>query len=277
MISEDFGIDADSVTLHWWVAVRETDEQLAAGESSMQVNQTDQMGQRMQFDGVLDLNDVDEVWMQEELLCNIYLTGRDMAGNSFVVAPNNSRNQPFHSWQMHHVQPEFVLTQNAVSLSKLQISVDETSAVQIDVQNIGSLEGEAEVTIEIMRLDGSTELLRRTNVQVNAVSRETLVVDWKPTNSGLQWVKVTIGNQQAESAKVDVKELEPEGFMDGVFQQANPALLGFSIVGATLLGLLCLMWLRLVTYTRGYGDEAEYYDEEDSIDDEDDFDNDEEI
>ena len=35
--------------------------------------------------------------------------------------------------------------------------------VQIDVQNIGSLEGEAEVTIEIMRLDGSTELLRRTN------------------------------------------------------------------------------------------------------------------
>ena len=191
MISEDFGIDVDSVMLHWWVTVTETDEQLAAGESTMQVNQTNQMGQRMQFDGVLDLNEVDEVWMQEELLCNIYLTGRDMAGNSFEVAPNNSRNQPFHSWQMHHVQPEFVLTQNAVSLSKLQISVDETSAVQIDVQNIGSLEGEAEVTIEIVKLDGTTELLRRTNVQVNAVSRETLVVDWKPTNSGLQWVKVT--------------------------------------------------------------------------------------
>ena len=110
-----------------------------------------------------------------------------------------------------------------------------------------------------------------------AVSRETLVVDWKPTNSGLQWVKVTIDNQQAESAKVDVKELEPEGFMDGVFQQANPALLGFSIVGASLLGLLCLMWLRLVTYTRGYGDEAEYYDEEDFIDDDDDFDDEEEV
>lgn len=277
MISEDFGIDVDSVMLHWWVTVTETDEQLAAGESPMQVNQTNQMGQRMQFDGVLDLNEVDEIWMQEELLCNIYLTGRDMAGNSFEVAPNNSRNQPFHSWQMHHVQPEFVLTQNAVSLSKLQISVDETSAVQIDVQNIGSLEGEAEVTIEIMKLDGTTELLRRTNVQVNAVSRETLVVDWKPTNSGLQWVKVTIDNQQAESAKVDVKELEPEGFMDGVFQQANPALLGFSIVGASLLGLLCLMWLRLVTYTRGYGDEAEYYDEEDFIDDDDDFDDEEEV
>ena len=276
IISEDFGIDLDSVTLHWWVTVTETDEQLAAGESTMQVNQTNQIGQRMQFDGVLDLNEVDEIWMQEQLLCNIYLTGRDMAGNSFEVAPNNSRNQPFHSWQMHHVQPEFVLTQNAVSLSKLQISVDETSAVQIDVQNIGSLEGEAEVTIEIMKLDGTTELLRRTNVQVNAVSRETLVVDWKPTNSGLQWVKVTIDNQQAESAKVDVKELEPEGFMDGVFQQANPALLGFSIVGASLLGLLCLMWLRLVTYTRGYGDEAEYYDEEDFIDD-DDFDDEEEV
>ena len=42
----------------------------------MQVNQTEQMGQRMQFDGVLDLNEVDEIWMQEELLCNIYLTGR---------------------------------------------------------------------------------------------------------------------------------------------------------------------------------------------------------
>ena len=277
MISEDFGIDVDSVTLHWWVTVTETDEQLAAGESTMQVNQTNQMGQRMQFDGVLDLNEVDEIWMQEELLCNVYLTGRDMAGNSFATAPNNSRNQPFHSWQMHHVQPEFVLTQNAVSLSKLQISVDETSAVQIDVQNIGSLEGEAEVTIEIMKLDGTTELLRRTNVQVDAVSRETLVVDWKPTNSGLQWVKVTIENQQAESAKVDVKELEPEGFMDGVFQQANPALLGFSIVGASLLGLLCLMWLRLVTYTRGYGDEAEYYDEEDFIDDDDDFDDEEEV
>ena len=277
MISEDFGIDVDSVTLHWWVTVTETDEQLAAGESTMQLNQTNQMGQRMQFDGVLDLNDVDEIWMQEELLCNVYLTGRDMAGNSFATAPNNSRNQPFHSWQMHYVQPEFVLTQNAVSLSKLQISVDETSAVQIDVQNIGSLEGEAEVTIEIIKLDGTSELLRRTNVQVDAVSRETLVVDWKPTNSGLQWVKVTIENQQAESAKVDVKELEPEGFMDGVFEQANPALLGFSIVGATLLGLLCLMWLRLVTYTRGYGDEAEYYDEEDFIDDDDDFDDGEEV
>ena len=168
-----------------------------------------------------------------------------------------------------------------MSLSKLQISVDETSAVQIDVQNIGSLEGEAEVTIEIMKLDGTTELLRRTNVQVDAVSRETLVVDWKPTNSGLQWVKVTIDNQQAESAKVDVKELETEDFMDGVFKQANPALLSFSIVGASLLGLLCLMWLRLVTYTRGYGDEAEFYDEEDFIDDDDfdddDFDDEEEV
>ena len=48
----------------------------------MQLNQTNQMGQRMQFDGVLDLNEVDEIWMQEELLCNIYLTGRDMAGNA---------------------------------------------------------------------------------------------------------------------------------------------------------------------------------------------------
>ena len=64
MISEDFGIDVDSVMLHWWVTVTETDEQLAAGESPMQVNQTNQMGQRMQFDGVLDLNEVDEIWMQ---------------------------------------------------------------------------------------------------------------------------------------------------------------------------------------------------------------------
>ena len=89
-------------------------------------------------------------------------------------------------------------------------------------------------------------------------------------------MKVTIGNQQAESAKVDVKELEPEGFMDGVFQQANPALLGFFIVGATLLGLLCLMWLRLL-HTPEDMVMKEHYDEEDSTDDEDDFDNDEEV
>ena len=117
---------------------------------------------------------------------------------------------------MIHHRPEFSIDTGGAELSKLDLEVDENTAVQIHIRNTGLLGGDADLHVEVVKLDGSRETLARTSVYVDALSVSTAVVDWKPDTPGIQWVEVTLLEETEQTRMVDVKPAQEQGFLSEV-------------------------------------------------------------
>ena len=279
-ISDDFGIDTQSVEVIWWVTSIETGLTITEGSDEMTLIGTENSGQKVAFEGIMDLSEIDIELQYEKLQCHIRLVGRDLAGNNFQSSPTfNSANKPFATWDLHHITPEFDIQNGGVEISKANLEVDETAAIQVAVLNTGDREGEIEVTVELVKLDGSRELIKRDMVKVGANGLENLVIDWRPTESGIQWIEASLPDSEpTHSEWINVNIAQEDGVFDGVMGNANPVLLGISIFMVVILVGLGLTWLRITTASTGgrddhlyemvdsdefEGDEYEDYDDDD--------------
>ncbi len=281
-ISDDFGIDTQSVQVIWWVTSIETGMTIIEGTDDMTLVGTENSGQKVAFEGVMDLAGIDVELQYQKLQCHIRLVGRDLAGNEFQSTPLfNSANKPFATWDLQHITPEFDIQNGGVEISKANLEVDETAAVQIGVLNNGDRDGEVEVTVELVKLDGSRELIKRGLITVEANSRNNFVIDWRPTEPGIQWIEASIPNAETTpSVWINVNVAKEDGFFEGVMGNANPFLLGISIFMVAILTALGLTWLRITTASKG-GDDGHLFEmvdsdeyEDDEDDDDDDYDED---
>ena len=262
IISENYGIDADSVQMFWWVTASSTNDRIASGNQMMTLDGDDNEGLRLEFVGSFDLSGVSTEYLQEQVVLKMRFEGRDVAGNQFETTRNNE-NYPAGLWSLIHYTPEFKFEQSGIELSKSSLEVDEPTIVQVHVRNEGMLSGDANLLVEIVDLNGVRSQLAKTSIFIEANSVSTLVVDWKPTSPGIQRVEVTIGEDTDKSEFIDVKQAQEKSFLQDSIGSTSPWILGMTMTMICIGLLFILSWMRLATVKNGDLDlEWEYEDEE---------------
>ena len=269
VISENYGIDANSVEMFWWISGSSSNDKIASGNQMMTLDGEENEGLRLEFVGSINLSGVSTEFLQEQVVLKIRFEGRDIAGNQFETTRNNE-NYPAGLWSLIHYTPDFKFEQSGIELSKSSLEVDEPTIVQIHVRNEGMLSGDANLLVEIVDLNGARSQLAKTSIFVDANSVATLVVDWKPSSPGIQRVEVTIGEDTDKSEFIDVKKTQEKSFLQDSIGSTSPWILGVAVTMICVSLLFILAWMRLFTLKNGDSDlEWEYEYEEDEFDDSD--------
>ena len=154
------------------------------------------------------------------------------------------------------------------------MEVGDTTSIQLEVENIGTLQGETSVSFETVTSQGERTLIQRTGVAAEAGALGLVAVDWQPEAAGIQWVEATLDNGMVVSGPtIEVRVAEEPTFTEKVFGDVNP-IIG-SITGLLLIAVVVslLAWMRRMTVNQGSKTEFdwdEYSSEvEDDEDDED--------
>ncbi|MGY8754842.1 MAG: hypothetical protein ACKVIR_04050 [Candidatus Poseidoniales archaeon] len=260
VISEPFGIDVNSVELIWWITTLSENEAVSSGSTDLILEGDIISGLRLVFEGQINFSSLNTELLQEQLVIKMRLEGRDLAGNSFETA-GNSESHPVVIWDLIHYVPIFSIDSDGVELSKLNLEVDKATAVHVYVRNSGLLAGETSLLIEVVKLDGSREILARPDVELDADSVATVVIDWKPETPGIQWIEVSLNEQSEPSQMIDVKPPSDDGFIPGIFGKANPWLVGTALAMLGFASLLLLTWLRMATVRAGSSNEELLYED----------------
>ena len=262
IISENYGIDADSVELFWWVTAKGANDAIVSGSTVMQLDGEETTGLRLEFTGEVNLSGISPEILHEQVVLKMRFEGRDVAGNQFET-DGNSVAYPAGVWDIVHHTPIFSLDRSGIEMSKTSLEVDEPTIIQIHVRNSGMLVGDAELLVEVVDLNGERYQLTRTSVSVEAESVTTMVVDWKPESPGIQRVEVTLLDQTEKSEFIDVMPTQERGFLQDSIGSTNPWVLGITL---SMLGvgiIFILSWMRIATVKRGDSDlEWELEDEE---------------
>jgi hypothetical protein len=156
------------------------------------------------------------------------------------------------TWNMEWLQPNFELSPSAMTYSRLLMDVGDTTSIQLEVENTGTLAGSIDVLFEAVRMDGSRTLVQRTTVDVEAGAISTVSVDWGPEEAGLQWVEATLDNGRTSSGPtVDVRVAEEPSFTQKVFGDVNPVLGTLTALLLTMVVLTLLIWMKRMTVNQG--------------------------
>ena len=267
VISENFGIDSNSVELFWWVTAIGQSDTITSGSTPLELGGDMDTGLRLEFTGSIDLSGIERQFLQEKLVVKMRIDGRDVAGNQFE-RDGNSVTFPAGIWELEQHTTDFALEQSGVELSKSNLEVDENTIVQIHVRNDGMLGGDAEVLVEIVDLSGQRSQLAKTTVYVESQSVSTLLVDWKPDAPGLQRIEVTLSETTDKTEFVDVKPAKERGLLEDAIGATNPWILGTTMTMLCIGVLFTLSWLRVATAKQG-DSELDFEFEDDEFDDED--------
>ena len=273
VLSEEGGIDFESLQLAWWVEDAVTGEFIRGGNSPFLLQGTEISGLSLVGTGTMDLSVITDDMLIDRFEVYVLVEGRDLAGNLVLGGQGQSAGNAITSWLMEWRQPDFELEMPAMQYSRLNLQTGDSTAVQIFVKNVGTLEGTTGATISVIRADGTSEVLRQTDVEVAEGGVGTILIDWAPEQPGLQWIEIRLDNGvTGNGPSVDVRTKNDPSFSEAVFGDVNPilgsigALLGLSIV------LALLLMARNATVRRGSRSEYEWDEYSDYLDeDEDDF------
>jgi hypothetical protein len=269
VLSEEGGIDYESLRLVWWVEDTVTGDYLRGGDAPFLLQGTEISGLNLVGTGTMDLSVITDEMLIDLLTVNVLVEGRDLAGNQVLGANGESSGNAVTSWLMEWRRPTFDLDSPAVQYSRLNVKEGETTAVQIFVKNTGTLDGSTSATISVIRADGTTSVLRNANVEVAEGSVGTILLDWGPEKEGLQWIEVVLENgKKANGPSIDVRPEREPSFTESVFGEVNPVLGSVGLFLAVgIIGALLLM-ARNATVRRGSKSEIEWDEYSDYLEDE---------
>ncbi len=267
VLSEEGGIDFESLRLAWWVEDTVTGEFIRGGDSPFLLQGTEISGLSLVGTGTMDLSVITDEMLIDRFTVYVLVEGRDLAGNLVLGGEGKSAGNAITSWLMEWRQPKFELETPAMEYSRLNLQTGDSTAVQIFVKNVGTLDGTTDATISVVRADGTSEILRQTEVEVAEGGMGTILIDWAPEKEGLQWIEVVLENgATGNGPSVDVRPTSAPSFTESIFGDVNPvlgsvgALLGVSII------LALLVMARNATIRRGSKSEYEWDEYSDYLD-----------
>lgn len=267
VLSEEGGIDFESLRLAWWVEDTETGEFIRGGDSPFLLQGTEISGLSLIGTGTMDLSVITDDMLVDRFTVYVLIEGRDLAGNLVLGEAGSAAGNAVTSWLMEWRQPKFELETPAMEYSRLNLQQGDSTAVQIFVKNVGTLDGTTDATISVVRADGTSEVLRQTELEVAENGLGTILIDWAPEEVGLQWLEVRLENGvKGNGPSVDVRPKSDPSFSEAVFGDVNPilgsigALLGLSII------LALLLMARNATVRRGSKSEYEWDEYSDYLD-----------
>ena len=276
LVQELGGLDLASLELVWQVEDFETGDVIRSGREPLSLEGEAIDGLRLELYGDMNLSEITDEMLIDRMEVKISIAGRDLAGNA-VTGLGGSLNNPFlATWNMEWLQPKFTVAPSALTYSRLLLEVGETTSIQLEFENIGTLEGETRVTFETVTEAGERTLIQRRDVSAEAGALGLVALDWKPAEAGYQWVEATLDNGMVVSGPtIMVRTAEDPSFSETVFGDVNP-IIG-SITGLLLVAVVVslLAWMRRMTVNQGSKSEFdwdEYSSEFEDDDEEEDYD-----
>ena len=277
LLSEEGGLDIESLELVWWVEEKSTGDRLRNGVEALDLLGTESSGLRLEVVGSIDLSMITAEMLENRLELHVVVSGRDLADNEILGLGGTPAGTPVGIWDMEWLKPAFEIEQGDVRYSRTIIEVGQTSIVTAYVKNTGTLDGSVDLVFTIVDADGNRSTLRRTSTEVPKSGEVAVQVDWNPDSPGLQWIEVALENDLTSSGpSVDVRPTREESLTERVFGEVNPVI--GSVAGLLFISIVVTGLIYATRMTRKSGSKAEYdWDEysselEDENEDEDDAD-----
>jgi hypothetical protein len=277
LLSEEGGLEVDSLELIWWVEEKATGDRLRNGVEPLSLVGSEISGLRLEVFGSIDLSVITPSMLENRLELHVVVAGRDLADNEVLGLGATPAGTPVGVWDMEWLKPEFEISQGSVEYSRDIIEVGQASIVTAYVKNTGTLDGSVELVFEIVEADGNRSTLRRTSAEIPQGGEIAVQVDWTPEASGLQWIEVTLENDLSSSGpSTDVRESRAESFADQMFGNVNPVI--GSVAALLFLSIVITGLLYATRMTRKRGSKSEYdWDEYSSeLEDDDEYEDEEE-
>jgi hypothetical protein len=258
VVSEEGGIDLESLQLVWWIEDEITGEYLRDGTEPMLLVGNEIEGLRLELTSSINLTGITDNMLEDRLKVYVRIAGRDLAGNQILGFSGAPTGTLVAQWSMILLEPEYQLEPSSVKYSRLMVEVGQTTSVQISVQNIGTLDGTTDAVITAVSQDGTRTTVRRTSVNVPKGGIGIINLDWGPENSGLQWIEVTLEDgETASGPSIDVRPEREVTTSEKIFGDVHPVLGTF--IGILFLSIIItgLIWAKKLTNNKG---SKEHYD-----------------
>jgi hypothetical protein len=258
VVSEEGGIDIESLQLVWWVEDELTGDRLRDGTEPMELVGSDIEGLRLELISSFNLSEISGDMLEDRLIVVVRIEGRDLAGNPILGLLGTPSGTPVAQWGMKFLEPMYQLEPSSVTYSRLMVEVGQTTSVQISIKNIGTLDGTTDAVITSVSQDGSRTVVRRTSVDVPKGGIGIISLDWGPETSGLQWIEVTLEDGgTANGPSIDVRPERDISTSEEIFGDVHPVLGAF--VGILFISIIItgLIWAKRLTTNKG---SKEHYD-----------------
>ena len=280
VVQELGGLDLQSLELVWQVEDFETGDVIRSGREALSLEGDDLDGLSLELYTDMNLSAITNEMLIDRMVVKISIAGRDLAGNA-VTGLGGSLNNPYlATWNMEWLQPKFTVSPSALTYSRLLMEVGDTTSIQLEIENIGSLQGEIGLKFEAVDVMGERVLIQRTVVSAEAGAIGLATVDWGPEVPGVQWVEATLDNGMTVSGpSIDVRVAEEPSFSQKLFGDANPIIGSITVFLLLAVVVTLLAWMRRMTlnsgsradydwdeYSSEFEDDDEYDDEDDDLD-----------
>ncbi len=180
---------------------------------------------------------VPEAMRTEALELRIWVSGSDMAGNSFGSVSDEVYT-PLAVWQLEQQLPEYSLTQPRITYTG-NLEVGNAIDLSVIIQNVGKSDGDAQLRVERVESNGARTIIHSQQVKVNSGSNGVFNHRWIPDRDGSMWIEfIIIGGPNEQTETFYVEDGESDGFLGGL-TEINPVLLiVIFLLIAALIGLL---------------------------------------
>ena len=266
VMNELGGLDMQSMELIWEVEDFATGDIIRTGREPVTLTGEEVAGLRLELTGEMNLSSISRDMLVERMVVNLRIEGRDLAGN----AVQGGSGDDIITWNMEWLQPEFTVSPSALTYSRLLLDLGESTSVQVEVENIGSLEGSVDVVFEEVTPDGMRSVIQRTTASAPASGVTTVTIDWSPEAIGLRWVEATLATGGTTSGPtVDVRSPIEPSLTEQVFGDVNPVIGSIAmLLFVAVLGVL-LVYMRRMTINQGAKEEMDWDDYSSDLEDDD--------
>lgn len=252
IVQELGGLDLPSLELVWQVEDFETGDVIRSGREPLSLEGEDLDGLRLELYADMNLSVITNEMLIDRMVVKISIAGRDLAGNAVTGLGGNVNNPYLATWNMEWLQPKFSVAPSALTYSRLLMEVGDTTSIQLEVENIGSLQGEIGVMFEAVDANGERTLIQRTTVAAEPGAIGLVTVDWGPEEPGVQWVEATLDNgMTASGPNIDVRVAEEPSFSQKLFGDVNPIIGSLTALLLVAVVVTLLAWMRRMTVNSG--------------------------
>jgi hypothetical protein len=115
VVSEEGGIDIESLQLVWWVEDELTGDRLRDGTEPMELVGSDIEGLRLELTSSFNLSEISGDMLEDKLIVVIRIEGRDLAGNPILGFLGTPSGTPVAQWGMKFLEPVYQLEPSSVT------------------------------------------------------------------------------------------------------------------------------------------------------------------
>ncbi|HIO94235.1 MAG TPA: hypothetical protein EYN46_02640 [Candidatus Poseidoniales archaeon] len=265
-IAETQEIDPDSLRLQWLVTEGEDPKGVMIAEGTSTLIIPSGTLASLQLSAITNLNLAEVLQsdsLESALTLHVWVTGQDAAGNLFDSNHSfNSYDSPFASWPLEQKIAKWSVEAGDIEYQRIFIEVGESIVVQIDINNIGTASGSANVVVETVNLAGQRLPLHIATAEAAPGQSETMTVSWQPEEMGIQWIEVSVnGGTSVKGEEIDVLQKSQDSLLSGSLGGVDTVILVAFLVLSCILGVVLLMFLRDINSRRDKGWENDYWDD----------------